>query len=118
MLLELMIIVAIIGLLAVLSVPNFTKARESSQLNICLNNLRIYQDALDTYAFRYQQYPDDINDLMTEGYLKHSYDCPIGDDYAWSVTNANQKYLLRCDGRHTSLINSVCIEENLRPTAK
>lgn len=39
-LIEIMIVVAIIGLLAAIAVPNFVKARAQSQANACINNLR------------------------------------------------------------------------------
>ena len=39
-LVEIMIVVAIIGLLAAIAIPSFIKARETSQKNACINNLR------------------------------------------------------------------------------
>ena len=113
-----MIVVAIIGLLAAIAIPSFQKARQTSQLNICLNNLRIYQDVLEQYAFPNGQYPDDINDLVTQGYLKRLYECPVGGAYDWSVTSGNQEYHLKCDGEHTPSIDHVCIHEDQPPTAK
>ena len=35
-----MIVVAIIGLLAAIAIPNFVRARTTSQTNACINNLR------------------------------------------------------------------------------
>jgi prepilin-type N-terminal cleavage/methylation domain-containing protein len=49
-LVEIMIVVAIIGLLAAIAIPNFVKARESAQLNSILNNLRIIEGAKDQWA--------------------------------------------------------------------
>ncbi|MEI9866183.1 MAG: type II secretion system protein [Limisphaerales bacterium] len=39
-LVEIMIVVAIIGLLAAIAIPNFVKARQTAQTNACINNLR------------------------------------------------------------------------------
>lgn len=39
-LVEIMIVVAIIGLLAAIAIPNFVRARATSQKNACINNLR------------------------------------------------------------------------------
>lgn len=45
-----MIVVAIIGLLAAIAIPNFVKARETAQLNSIINNLRIIESAKDQWA--------------------------------------------------------------------
>jgi len=39
-LVEIMIVVAIIGLLAAIAIPSFVKARNTAQQNACINNLR------------------------------------------------------------------------------
>jgi prepilin-type N-terminal cleavage/methylation domain-containing protein len=44
-LVEIMIVVAIIGLLAAIAIPNFVRARQTSQTNACINNLRIVDAA-------------------------------------------------------------------------
>src|SRR5271167_2540056 len=44
-LVEIMIVVAIIGLLAAIGIPNFVRARQTSQTNACINNLRIIDQA-------------------------------------------------------------------------
>ena len=47
-LVEIMIVVAIIGLLAAIAIPNFVKARTTSQQNACINNLRQIDGASST----------------------------------------------------------------------
>jgi prepilin-type N-terminal cleavage/methylation domain-containing protein len=49
-LVEIMIVVAIIGLLAAIAIPNFVRARTQSQLNACINNLRQLDGAVQQYA--------------------------------------------------------------------
>jgi len=49
-LVELMIVVAIIGMLAAIAIPNFVRARETSQTNVCINNLRQLDAAIQEYA--------------------------------------------------------------------
>ena len=44
-LVEIMIVVAIIGLLAAIAIPNFIKAREASQKNACIANLKQIEGA-------------------------------------------------------------------------
>jgi prepilin-type N-terminal cleavage/methylation domain-containing protein len=49
-LVEIMIVVAIIGLLAAIAIPNFIKARNTSQINACINNLRQLDSATQQWA--------------------------------------------------------------------
>ena len=49
-LVEIMIVVAIIGLLAAIAIPNFVRARTTAQTNACINNLRQIDGAKDQSA--------------------------------------------------------------------
>jgi len=49
-LVEIMIVVAIIGLLAAIAIPNFVRARTTSQANACINNLRQIDGAKQQWA--------------------------------------------------------------------
>ena len=49
-LVEIMIVVAIIGLLAAIAVPNFVQARTTARRNACINNLRLISAAKDQSA--------------------------------------------------------------------
>lgn len=49
-LVEIMIVVAIIGLLAAIAVPNFVQARTTSRTNACINNLRLIEAAKEQWA--------------------------------------------------------------------
>jgi len=54
-LVEIMIVVAIIGLLAAIAIPNFIKARTTSQANACINNLRQLDGAIQQWALETKQ---------------------------------------------------------------
>ena len=54
-LVEIMIVVAIIGLLAAIAIPNFVKARTTSQANACVNNLRQIDGAKQQWALEQKQ---------------------------------------------------------------
>jgi prepilin-type N-terminal cleavage/methylation domain-containing protein len=54
-LVEIMIVVAIIGLLAAIAIPNFIKARTTSQKNACINNLRQIDGAIQQWALENNQ---------------------------------------------------------------
>ncbi len=49
-LVEIMIVVAIIGLLAAIAIPNFAKARSLSRARACMNNLRLIDGAIQQAA--------------------------------------------------------------------
>jgi prepilin-type N-terminal cleavage/methylation domain-containing protein len=49
-LVEIMIVVAIIGLLAAIAIPNFIRARTTAQTNTCINNLRLIDAAKQQWA--------------------------------------------------------------------
>jgi len=95
-LVEIMIVVAIIGLLAAIAIPNFVKARSTAQQTGCINNLRQMDGALQTWAMENRKSdnsPYTLNDLKpyikldANGDLPH---CPGGGTYTEgsSVTNA------------------------------
>ncbi len=54
-LVEIMIVVAIIGLLAAIAIPNFVRARTTSQKNACINNLRQIDGAKQQWALETHQ---------------------------------------------------------------
>src|SRR5258706_11267200 len=49
-LVEIMIVVAIIGLLAAIAIPNFVKARTTAQKNACIANLKQIDGAVQQWA--------------------------------------------------------------------
>ena len=72
-LVEIMIVVAIIGLLAALAVPGFVKARKQSQGRRTVNDARLLDNAIDEWALNTGQYDGAPIDTSTTGagsYLK------------------------------------------------
>ena len=78
-----MIVVAIIGLLAAIAIPSFVRARQSTQANTCLNNLRLIDGAKDQYALENGQATGaactaaDVSPYLKMGFPV----CPIGGTY-------------------------------------
>ena len=72
-LVEIMIVVAIIGLLAAIAIPNFVRARESAQTNACINNLRQIDGAKQQWALENRRQGSatpgltDIDDYLGRG---------------------------------------------------
>ena len=84
-LVEIMIVVAIIGLLAAIAIPNFVKARENAQLNSIFNNLRIIEGAKDQWALENKKGTGDaVGSVVTiSDYLKGGTVKPVvGETYA------------------------------------
>ena len=78
-LVEIMIVVAIIGLLASIAVPNFVKARTTAQMNACISNLRQIDGAIQQWALDTKQGDTatvTAADILP--YLKNSVVCPSG----------------------------------------
>jgi len=78
-LVEIMIVVAIIGLLAAIAIPNFVRARTQSQKNACINNLRQIDGAVQQWALENKAAPTaspGFTDISA--YLKNSVICPMG----------------------------------------
>ena len=85
-LVEIMIVVAIIGLLAAIAIPNFVKARGTSQCNACIANLKQIDGAKTTWALETKA-PDDLvpgnDDLYgPDKYLREEPHCPANGTYA------------------------------------
>jgi prepilin-type N-terminal cleavage/methylation domain-containing protein len=64
-LVEIMIVVAIIGLLAAIAIPNFVRARTTSQKNVCIKNLREIDGAVQTWALENNKAPGDTYTLAS-----------------------------------------------------
>lgn len=71
-LVEIMIVVAIIGLLAAIAIPNFVRARTTTQQNACINNLRQIDGAKQTWALENNLKPNAVpSDSNIQPYLGH-----------------------------------------------
>jgi prepilin-type N-terminal cleavage/methylation domain-containing protein len=88
-LVEIMIVVAIIGLLAAIAIPNFVKARTTSQANACINNLRQIDAAAQEFALEKGKkttdaiaYPGDLTPYIKLNAANSIPPCPAGGDYA------------------------------------
>jgi prepilin-type N-terminal cleavage/methylation domain-containing protein len=84
-LVEIMIVVAIIGLLAAIAIPNFIKAREASQKNACIANLKQIDGAKQTWALEQKKVAgtsvtaSDIYGATL--YIRDTPGCPAGGTY-------------------------------------
>ncbi len=91
-LVEIMIVVAIIGLLAAIAIPNFVKARTASQKNACIANLKQVEGAKATWALEMKKVNTDTpvdGDLFgTDKYIREKPNCPGGGTYTLARVDA------------------------------
>jgi prepilin-type N-terminal cleavage/methylation domain-containing protein len=106
-LVEIMIVVAIIGLLAAIAIPNLIKARTDAQAKACIENLKQIHWAIDMWAFENKKSAgsavalDDISGADTKqikGLINTDLMCPGGGTYA--VTTVNELPTCSIGGAH------------------
>ena len=94
---EIMIVVALVGLLASIAIPTIVRARTTSQTNACINNLREIFAATQQWALENNKAPGapvDFSDIQP--YLRRSVVCPsagsdptFGGSYTLNGVSAN-----------------------------
>ena len=84
-LVEIMIVVAIIALLAAIAIPNFVKARTSSQRSACIANLKQISGAKATWALEAKKVntdsPADTDLFGATQYIRTKPGCPANGTY-------------------------------------
>ena len=95
-LVEIMIVVAIIGLLAAIAIPNFVKARATSQQNACINNLRQIDAAANQFALEQKKntgdaitFPGDLTPYIKLNSGGSLPPCPASGTYDCSLVGTN-----------------------------
>jgi prepilin-type N-terminal cleavage/methylation domain-containing protein len=91
-LVEIMIVVAIIGLLAAIAIPNFVKARTTSQMNACINNLRLIDSSKQQWALEQrktttdQPAASDLQPYLGRGAAGELPSCPADSTETWTAS--------------------------------
>ena len=84
-----MIVVVIIGLLAALAIPAFTRVRQRAQNSRVANDLRVFAQVYDTYLLEKGAWPADVGpgvipaELLGQLPLTFTRPTPIGGLYEW-----------------------------------
>jgi len=92
-LVEIMIVVAIIGLLAAIAIPNFVKARTASQRNACVANMKQIHGAKATWALENKKnnadVPADADLFGADKYIAKKPECPAGGNYTLAAVDTD-----------------------------
>lgn len=106
-LIELMVVIAIIGILASITLPFLVKAKWKAQLNSCIHNERALATALQEYSTdNDHRYPNpsgsDIPGILSSGgYINRIPKCPSNDAlYGYIVASDYNNYTIYCKGLH------------------
>jgi len=88
-LVELMIVMAIIGVLAMVAVPSYIKAIQHAREAVLKEDLHTLREAIDSYTMDKQKAPQTLDDLVTDGYLKAIPEDPMTHSKDTWVTDAS-----------------------------
>lgn len=69
-LIELVIVMAVIGVLAAVAVPSFIGAIRNAREAVLKEDLHVMRAAIDSYTMDKQKGPQSLDDLIQDGYLK------------------------------------------------
>lgn len=84
---EIMVVIAVIGIISGISIPNIMRTRGESQLNGCVQNLKNISTALEIYLIRHPATADLTVDILVDsGYLKENPKCPAAGTCCYTVT--------------------------------
>ncbi len=91
---EMMIVVALVGLLATIAIPMFVRARSTSQQNACINNLREIFGASQQWALEFKEAPTTpITFPDIQPYLRNAIVCPAGGNNATFANSYSLTYV-------------------------
>jgi type II secretory pathway pseudopilin PulG len=84
-------VVAIIGLLAAIAIPNFVRARTTAQTNACINNLRQIDGAKEQWALENKKAEGDaVVDADINLYIKGGAPaCPSSGAYTYNAVGTD-----------------------------
>lgn len=92
-LIEIMFVVAVIGLLLAIAIPSLIKARTLSQTKTCVANLKQLEAAVSHWAVEKNRGVGDSIDssdfIGATNYLREMPKCPAGGTYAFTTVGAN-----------------------------
>lgn len=88
---EIVIVLAILSIVAIVSIPNFLKSRDAAQSTTCIRTLRVIEHAVQQWAFaegKLGNAPYSLYNTVILSYFRSSRlpQCPGGGIYAAGTT--------------------------------
>lgn len=84
-LIELMIVMAIVVILISVAIPFYMKSITRAKESVLHNNLSAMRNAIDEYSYDKQKAPQQLTDLVSEGYLRDVPKDPITGTNDWKI---------------------------------
>ncbi|MBV8261190.1 MAG: type II secretion system protein [Paraburkholderia sp.] len=84
-LIELVVVMAIIGLLLTIAVPRYMHSIERGKEQVRQQNVAVMRNAIDQYYGDNGQYPETLDELVAKHYLRAVPVDPVNGDDKWAV---------------------------------
>lgn len=84
-LIELVVVMAIIGLLLTIAVPRYMHSIELGKEQVRRQNVAVMRNAIDQYYGDNGQYPETLDELVAKHYLRAVPVDPVNGDDKWAV---------------------------------
>ena len=88
-LIELIVVIAVLGVLATLIIPRVVGVKSEAETAAMDANEKIIKNALERYYLDNDEYPDDLEVLVTEGYLDEIPDKDKASGDKWDINDFN-----------------------------
>ena len=99
-LVEIMIVVAIIGILSAIAIPNFVRNRNEAQRKTCIANMKLIETSAENW--RTENHMEMIGDdwktklLGSDNYIKKEPVCPSGGIYSVTIDGTSEAVEVTC----------------------
>lgn len=103
-LIELMVVVAILGILVSMAVPTYRSIVQRARETVLRQNLFTLRDVIDQYYADKGKYPDSLEDLVSSGYLRHIPIDPMTEKADWQTvgySGAEERQIEPTEGEQT-----------------
>ena len=118
-LVEILIVIAVIGVLAAIAIPNFMRVRMNANEGAVRADLRTFSTSNESYrAFQNPpRYPPDMDTLVSQSYISNSWLNPDGKSgygFAYAVADNRASYAIEANPSKPGAtgISSYCIDQS------